>query len=270
MTTTPLATIADALIEFILSLLRDPAAAAEFSADPEGSLAKAGLSDVCGSDVRAVAPVIVEHPQVLERPVPVEPTVIHVPHGHRDPEVVKQITNLANNYHIDNRSTIVDQSVNQSIWAEGDVMQIFDQEAVLATGDDSIAAGDDVFQDNSETDVTTGDIAVGNTTTDVDIDGSFNDESSSEDTTLNVAASESFNDSSTDTDVDVEVEDSFNEETDVEVENDVDIDVTAGDDVEMEVAAPAAVEVSEDPVADTFVDDEVEEEPLPDPDFEES
>ena len=52
--TTPLATIADALIEFILSLLRDPEAAAEFEQDPEGTLAANGLSDVCADDVRAV------------------------------------------------------------------------------------------------------------------------------------------------------------------------------------------------------------------------
>ena len=44
--TTPLATIADALIEFILSLLRDPAAAAQFAAEPAETLAEAGLSAV--------------------------------------------------------------------------------------------------------------------------------------------------------------------------------------------------------------------------------
>ena len=40
--TTPLATIADALIEFILSLLRDPAAAEQVAADPDEALASAG------------------------------------------------------------------------------------------------------------------------------------------------------------------------------------------------------------------------------------
>lgn len=42
MSTTLLAAIADALIEFIPSLLGDPAAAADFAADPDSSLARAG------------------------------------------------------------------------------------------------------------------------------------------------------------------------------------------------------------------------------------
>ena len=44
---TPLATVADALIEFILSLLRDPAAVAEFKADPQ-KVPTAGLGDSRG------------------------------------------------------------------------------------------------------------------------------------------------------------------------------------------------------------------------------
>lgn len=67
--TTPLATIADALIEFILSLLRDPAAAAQFAAEPEETLAEAGLSGACAADVRAVVPVVVDRPDVVQRPV---------------------------------------------------------------------------------------------------------------------------------------------------------------------------------------------------------
>lgn len=71
--TTPLATIADALIEFILSLLRDPAAAAQFAAEPEETLAEAGLSGACAADVRAVVPVVVDRPDVVQRPVQATP-----------------------------------------------------------------------------------------------------------------------------------------------------------------------------------------------------
>ena len=56
MTTTPLATIAEALIEFILSLLRDPQLAADFEADPDKVLARAGLADICATDVRQGGP----------------------------------------------------------------------------------------------------------------------------------------------------------------------------------------------------------------------
>ena len=86
--------------------------------------------------------------------------------------MVKEIKHIINQFAtIDNRTTIVDQSTNQNIWTEGgDVTQIFDQEAVIASGDESVAAGDDATVVDSEVDVTIGDVAIGNTTN----DGSFN------------------------------------------------------------------------------------------------
>lgn len=164
---TPVETIADALIAFILSLLRDPAAVEEFEKAPQTAMASKGLQDACAADVRAVAPVVVDHPAVVPRPAPSGPNP-------PDPanEVIREITRIVNQFTIDNRSTIVDQSVNQNIWTEGgDVTQLFDQEAVVASGDEAVAAGDDATIVDSEVDVTIGDVAVGNT----DIDGSFND-----------------------------------------------------------------------------------------------
>jgi hypothetical protein len=160
---TPVATIADALIAFILSLLRDPDAVEEFNSAPQAMMASKGLEGACAADVKAVAPVIIDHPDVAPKPDgPVYPP---------DPpdEVIKEISRIINQFTtIDNRATVIDQSTNQNIWAGGDVTQIFDQEAVVAVGDDSVAAGDDAAVDNSENDVTVGDIAVGNT------DGSHN------------------------------------------------------------------------------------------------
>ncbi|MBW9111997.1 IniB N-terminal domain-containing protein [Microbacterium ureisolvens] len=186
--TTPLATIADALIEFILSLLGDPAAAAEFEEDPEGTLARNGLSDACVEDVRAVAPVIVDHPHVTPKP-PMPPA------PPKPPSVENEIYNITNAFAIDNRATIVDQSVNQNIWADGDVTQIFDQEAVVNSGDNGAAAGDDAEVDNSEDTTTVGDVSIGNEDTTTNIDGSFNDNSTNTDTEVDAEADESFNNS---------------------------------------------------------------------------
>jgi hypothetical protein len=166
---TPVATIADALIAFILNLLRDPDAVEEFNAAPTQVMAAKGLADACAADVQAVKPVIVDHPNVT--PLPPGP-----PNPPEPPdEVIKEITRIINQFTtIDNRTTLVDQSTNQNIWTDGgDVTQIFDQEAVIASGDDSMAAGDDVTSVDSDVDVTIGDIAIGNT--DTDIEGSFND-----------------------------------------------------------------------------------------------
>jgi hypothetical protein len=163
---TPVATVADALISFILSLLRDPAAVEEFDAAPKAVMASKGLQDACAADVQAVKPIIVDNPTVIVKPVGPPPPP--------DPpdEVVREIKHIINQFAtIDNRTTIVDQSTNQNIWTEGgDVTQIFDQEAVIASGDESVAAGDDATVVDSEVDVTIGDVAIGNTTN----DGSFN------------------------------------------------------------------------------------------------
>jgi len=222
---TPLTTIADALIDFIMSLLRDPAAMEEFDAEPQAMLARNGLSDACVEDVRAVAPVIIDHPAVTPTPPPPAPGPGPGPKPHPS-DVVREIKTLTNHVTIDNRSTIIDQSVNQNIWTEGgDVTQVFDNEAVVASGDGSAAAGDDASVDDSETDIETGDIAIGNETTDVDIEGSFNDESTTTETTTDIEAEESFNDESTNTDVAVEVDDSFNYEEETSVDTDVSVDI---------------------------------------------
>src|SRR5688572_11116246 len=175
---TPVATIADALIAFILSLLRDPSAVEEFAAAPKAMLANNGLGDACAADVRAVKPVIVDHASVAARTVQPQPQPQYPPGTQfdNDPDPtdpVSEITRILNQFtSIDARTTIVDQSTNQNIWTEGgDVTQIFDQEAVVASGDDAVAAGDDANLIDNDLEVTIGDVSVGNT----DIEGSFNE-----------------------------------------------------------------------------------------------
>jgi hypothetical protein len=205
----PVAVIADALIAFILSLLRDPDAAEGFAADPESAMMRGGVGDACVADVRAVAPVIVDHPSVMPKPPHSGPPE---PPSPPDP-VVNEIIRLVNQFTtIDARSTIVDQSVNQNIWTEGgDVTQIFDQEAIVASGDESVAAGDDATVTDSDIDITTGDISVGND----EYNDSFNEDGSD-----NSTIDDSFQDNSTnDGSVDSTVDDSFQDNsTDVEVE----------------------------------------------------
>lgn len=170
--TTPIETVADALIAFILSLLRDPNAVEEFQEDPAAAMTANGVVGACAADVRAVAPIIVDDPSVTARTNP--PLLSSdgpdgTPLGH-DPDVVREISRIINQFTtIDARATIIDQSTNQNIWTQGgDVTQIFDQNAVVAAGDGAMAAGDDVVLDGSDTTITVGDVSVGNTT------GSYN------------------------------------------------------------------------------------------------
>lgn len=164
----PVETLADALIAFILSLLNDPEAAEGFVAAPAALLASNGLQNVCMADVAAVRPVIVDHPHVVRHENPPPPP----PDDGGGHGAVHEIVRMIQQYTtVDARSTIVDQSVNQNIWTEGgDVTQLFDQEAVVASGDESIAAGDDVQVVDSDTDISMGDVSIGNETN----DGSFN------------------------------------------------------------------------------------------------
>ncbi|MFJ4037454.1 IniB N-terminal domain-containing protein [Microbacterium sp. NPDC090007] len=222
-----LATMADALIEFILSLLRDPQAAAEFEEDPEGAMAARGLNNVSYADVCSVAPVIAEKPSVAPNPTPVH----YDRPEHHNPVVreIKTITNSLQYTHIDDRDTIVDQSVNQNIWANGDVNQTFGNEAVVASGDKAVAAGNDVDQDTTldqSTNIDAGnDVNMGNEETNTDIDGSYNDTTENTETTdssTDIDLTDSANDSSTD----VAVGDSFNDTTDTTIDTSVDEDTT--------------------------------------------
>ncbi|CAN3126707.1 Rv0340 family IniB-related protein [Mycobacterium sp. smrl_JER01] len=52
--------MANALLDFVMSLVRDPEAAARYAADPAGALADADLTGVTGADVQNLIPVVAE------------------------------------------------------------------------------------------------------------------------------------------------------------------------------------------------------------------
>ncbi|MGE2733493.1 Rv0340 family IniB-related protein [Mycolicibacterium vaccae] len=52
--------MANSLLDFVMSLVRDPDAAARYAADPAGTLAAANLTDVTSADVENLIPVVAE------------------------------------------------------------------------------------------------------------------------------------------------------------------------------------------------------------------
>jgi hypothetical protein len=52
--------VANALLDFVMSLVRDPDAAARYAADPAGAIADAHLTDVTSADVQNLIPVVAE------------------------------------------------------------------------------------------------------------------------------------------------------------------------------------------------------------------
>ncbi len=230
----PIAVLADALIEFILSLLRDPAAREAFERDPEGMLHAQGFGRLSAADVCSVAPVIYDRPDVVPH---VTPKVV-APSRPHESETVREVKNIVNqmsyvtnnttsNTNIYNNNTIVDQSVNQNIWADGDVLQVFDQSAVVSTGEGSLAVGGNVVidesQDSSTTIIAGNDAAVGNAF-DVAVTENSHNEATYAPTTqteVEVEVEDSFNDSQALT---VNTDDSFNQTSSASAETSIGVD----------------------------------------------
>ena len=52
--------MANSLLDFVMSLVRDPDAAAQYAADPAQAIADANLTDVTSADVNHLIPVVAE------------------------------------------------------------------------------------------------------------------------------------------------------------------------------------------------------------------
>lgn len=130
------------LIEFLMNLLRDEEAQAEFERDPHGMLARHGLDGLCGQDVRDVAPLVADHENV------------HVKSGGQvhsgGDDAVSEINYIKQNYEVN--ATVNDNDVyNFSYVDDRDtVVNIDDRDTTVIN-----AEGDVTIEDsfNSETDV---------------------------------------------------------------------------------------------------------------------
>lgn len=127
-------------------------------------------------------------------------------------------------------ATIVDQSVNQNVAADGDVDQSFANSSVVASGEGSIAAGGSVDWDYSVDESTDfsagGDINIGNETTITTITDSMNEynlDYSYTDSSTVIDVTDSFNDLSENYSSDG----SFNTTDTFDSETTIDVDITA-------------------------------------------
>jgi hypothetical protein len=285
-------TTSTSLLDLLLNLFRDPEAMAAFKDDPNGYLAPCG--DISPDDVRDALVLLNDNQDAdFSREyntgsshtsghghVPPPPPVPEKHEGESDHEAAVRYVNtyITNNY-VDDRDTIIDNSVNQQIdTGGGDFDQDIDIDSTAATGDGAVAAGDDIEGSNivtgddnqvgdgnvsgdgnvvgDDNDVVSGDnntsafgdgdanntslddvevsdggaLAVGgNATGEQDIDGSFNDTTTS--TENNTEFDDSFNQDNDDTsgsfnetDTDVDTDSHNTTHNDVQSHNDVAID----------------------------------------------
>jgi hypothetical protein len=225
------------LIEFLLALLGDEKLADEFRADPEGVLARHGLDNACGVDIRDAHPMVADHVGVQ--------ALGGRPHFAHSEDAVPEITVITkhyvvhlgpeteyNYYYIDDNDIIItiddrdtvnieadgDVTITDSFNQDNDVTVIVDSfnqdnDGVDNKGgsiEDSVVVGDDMESSQNTTDTTT-------------ISGSHNTTvtETSTDASTHTTVADSFNDNTSDDDL-------------------IDVDVAVAD-VEVEAPAPMAV-----------------------------
>ncbi len=137
------------LLDFVLNLLRDPQAQAQFRANPERVLAEHGLTGVCAGDIHEALPLVTDHRAVElnssgnsapagTTPPPVQPA----PGESETHAAIRYLNHITNTYtYTDSHNTSINDSVHQNIWAAGDVTQTFDNSNVVASGHGAVAAG---------------------------------------------------------------------------------------------------------------------------------
>ena len=202
------------LIELLLNLLRDPSA---FREDPEGFLSSCG--DVSPEDIREALILLQDRQDadfsrdyhgggnhVVHVPPPPPAPASHPGESDHEAAIRYLDTYVTNNYITNEGDTITDNSINQQIdTGGGDFDQDIDVDSVVASGDGSVAAGDDI----EDSTITSGD---DNTVGDGNVDGDDNtridgDDNSVVDGDDNTASFGDGDVSSTDIDGEVNVDD---------------------------------------------------------------
>src|ERR1700761_2450814 len=142
------------LLDFILNLLKDPQAQAEFKANPQAVLADNGLTGVCAADIHDTLPLVTDNRAVEQTSSHTSaPSAAPAPGESDTHAAVRYLSYITNTYsYTDDHNTAIDESVHQNIWAAGDVTQTFDNNNVVSSGHGSVAAGGDI----SGSTVTTG------------------------------------------------------------------------------------------------------------------
>jgi hypothetical protein len=176
------------LIEFLLKLLRDDAAQAEFVRDPQGALAQAGLSGVTAQDICDAQPILADQTAV---------TAHHAPVHHHDP--VHQIHHVIKTHTVDKHVIVKHDAPQYNTYNEYNQHYAYTDNSIHA----DTAIVDSFNQDNDGVDNKGGVISHSNVA-----DGDQTDVGNSEETTT---LTDSLN---TDAHHETRVIDSGNDESD--------------------------------------------------------
>ena len=243
------------IIDFLLTLMRDENARAEFEQDPQGTLARAGLEGVTGQDISDARLQLADSGTV--RATGVDETQSgrsssYEDHADRADPVV-QINHTTQHFEAED-SGPADLGDGGSSTGLGEANSFFFQ---TFNSDDDVTIIDDSFNavDNSSTDVTL---------TNIDATNSFNEGSfTSDDDVTTIDAENSFNSSDDDNVVAIRDDDTIINDNDVVLDNS--FNQTEAPDPGLAAVSPPSELPSPEPAAvEPALDEPTAEEPLAD------
>jgi len=134
---------ATSLLDFILNLLKDPQAQAEFRASPEQVLAANGLTGVCAADIHETLPLVTDNRSVelTSSGHSAPPLVVPAPGESPAHAAIQYLHHITCTYTCEDHSGHIHDLGHENIWAIDDVTQTFDNNNVVPDSPGSVASG---------------------------------------------------------------------------------------------------------------------------------
>jgi hypothetical protein len=129
-------TAATSLLDFILNLLRDPQAQAEFRASPEHVLAANGLTGVSAADIHETLPLVTDNRfvELTNSSHAVSPSVVPTAGDRGIHTAIQYLYHITCTYRYDDHRAHVHDLGHGNIWAVGDGAQTFDDSHMVTGG----------------------------------------------------------------------------------------------------------------------------------------
>ena len=128
-------TAATSLLDFILNMLKDPQAQAEFRASPDQVLAANGLTGVSAADIHETLPLVTDNRFVeLTSSHAVSPSVVPAAGDSGIHAAIQYLHHITRTYRYDDHSAHGHDLGHVNIWAVDDVTRTFDDSHVVTGG----------------------------------------------------------------------------------------------------------------------------------------
>jgi hypothetical protein len=131
------------LLGFILNLLKDPQAQAEFRASPAQVLSAHGLSGVSAADIHETLPFLTDHRSVelASTSHSAPPSVVPAAGENGTHAAIQYLHHITRTYRYDDHGAHMHDSGHENIWAMDDVAHDFDAGHVAPDGPDPATPG---------------------------------------------------------------------------------------------------------------------------------